>query len=148
MVSKEYDEKYKEPTSSGWKESAGELVSDRGSVSAGLQCLAKPNDIWAMTQEKHPESSIALCQTKLSKFEARQKLRDEELKEFVGGLLDSREEDVLRTERVRRRASRNIAFIIFATERTFRHERRSFTTCPGVMRILMAEAQFHWWGSG
>ena len=70
-------------------------------MSAGLQYLAKPNDMCAataMTQEKHPESSIDLCQTKLSEFEAREKLRDAELKVFVGGLPYSMEDNVPRTD--------------------------------------------------
>ena len=36
---------YKDPKSSGSKESAGELASERHSVSAGLEYLAKPNDM-------------------------------------------------------------------------------------------------------
>ena len=42
--SKGQDVKYKEAKSSGSKESAGELASDRDPVSAGLECLIKSND--------------------------------------------------------------------------------------------------------
>ena len=61
-VSKEQDLKYKERKSTGSKKSAGELPRDRDSVSAGLECLAKVNDICvakAMTHEENPHRCAA-----------------------------------------------------------------------------------------
>ena len=61
-VSKEQDVKYKERKSTGSKKSAGELASDRDSVSAGLEYLAKLNDMCvakAMTHEENPQRCAA-----------------------------------------------------------------------------------------